>query len=73
MQWNTARSIMTETDEVACAMLKAYRHWISATLHIRGNCMAAAREFVRQQLTDEGETMRDSIAHALFNQAALPE
>lgn len=60
---------MSELAEVAAAMLTAYLHWIAGTP--RGNCMAAAREYVRQQMSDEGETLRDGVAYALFR-AACP-
>lgn len=59
---------MTELDEVAAAMLTAHLHWIQGTP--RGNCMAAAREYVRQQMSDEGETLRDNVAYSLFRRAA---
>lgn len=58
---------MTELDEVAVSMLKAYIHWISGT--IRGNCISAAREYVRQQMIDETQCLRDNVAHCLFRRA----
>jgi hypothetical protein len=60
-------TLMTELDEVAAAMLPAYLHWIEGTP--RGNCMAASREYVRQQMSDEGETLRDNVAYSLFRMA----
>lgn len=59
---------MTECQEIAATMLKAYRHWIDFP-GSNGNCMSAAREYVRTQAND-GLTWTDNVAYELFRLAA---
>lgn len=55
---------MTECEEVARAMYPAYAEWLERTNHLR--TMDAARAFVREQMPDEGVTIRDNVAQALY-------
>jgi hypothetical protein len=60
---------MTECEEIAATMLKAYRHWIDFP-GSKGNSMTAAREYVRQQQILQGMVWTDNVAYALFRAAA---
>lgn len=53
---------MTECEEVALAMVPSFMHWIG-TLPIK---RVAVHEFVRQQMLDESETVRQGVAWALW-------
>lgn len=55
---------MSELEEVAMVLVPGYLHWIDGTP--RGNCMAAAKEYTRQQMLDETESVQSGVAYALF-------
>lgn len=62
---------MTECEEVARAMYPAYVEWLARTNDLR--TMDAARAFVREQMPDEGATIRDNVAHALYRMSGRIE
>lgn len=61
---------MTEADEVAAVMLGSYKDW----LKIIGlnNRRQLAREFVRERMREETETIIDNVAEALYNAIQSP-
>ncbi|ACD21602.1 hypothetical protein Bphyt_7317 (plasmid) [Paraburkholderia phytofirmans PsJN] len=55
---------MHEWDEVAEAMLPNFLRWIGERGKLR--TPAAASEYVREQMPDEGMVLRDNVADSLY-------